>query len=316
MYQLKQEPEDFVVREVANHSFSSGGYSVCKIIKRNYTTIRALEQISKALGIRLKDIGFAGTKDKRAVTEQHISIKNVNKEKIAQTKLKDITIEFLGYMDKPISLGDLDGNEFDITIRDLRKKEVEILVAKAGKKLLVPNFFGEQRITPSNIVIGKAIVLQDLKKAVDLILKSNPDYKSSMEEHLDKRPCDFVGALKLIPLRLLCMYGRAYQSYLWNLTLEKLMKKGVEDIPMIGFDTDVCDKATMKVIERLMESEKVNFRTFINRKIPELTLEGGIRKAFVEVRDFKILEKGKDFVKVKFFLPKGSYATEAIKFLV
>ena len=65
-----------------------------------------------------------------------------------------------------------------------------------------------------------------------------------------------------------------------------------------------------------MEKEKITFRSFINRSIPEISLEGDMRDVFVEIRNLKILERGKDFVKIGFRLDKGSYATVAVGFLL
>lgn len=82
-----------------------------------------------------------------------------------------------------------------------------------------------------------------------------------------------------------------------------------------------------------MKQENITFRSFINRQIPEISLEGSLRDAFIEIKDLKILERlslkktnpekrrepfdeGKDFVKLSFKLPKGSYGTVAIRYLL
>jgi tRNA(Glu) U13 pseudouridine synthase TruD len=121
-----------------------------------------------------------------------------------------------------------------------------------------------------------------------------------------------------MPKKLLVLYVHAYQSYLWNICLKdyvKTNKKNVE-IPLIGFGTEDMDSKVEKIVDKVMEKENVSFRSFINRSIPEISLEGGLRDAFTEIKNFEILEKRKKLVKIKFRLSKGSYATEAVKFLL
>ncbi|MFC1705076.1 tRNA pseudouridine(13) synthase TruD [Nanoarchaeota archaeon] len=92
MYKIKQIPEDFVVREKTNVKFSDeGDFSYFLLKKRNYTTLRAVQAIATYFKIPTKFIGFAGTKDKNAITEQFISIKTVKKE----ASLKDISMMLL-----------------------------------------------------------------------------------------------------------------------------------------------------------------------------------------------------------------------------
>ncbi len=90
MYKIKQSPEDFFVREISTVEIEEeGSYSYFLLRKTNYTTLRALQHIAKALNTQLKNMGFAGSKDKNAVTEQVVSAKNIGKEKLERVKLKD-----------------------------------------------------------------------------------------------------------------------------------------------------------------------------------------------------------------------------------
>ncbi|MCK4522500.1 MAG: tRNA pseudouridine(13) synthase TruD, partial [Nanoarchaeota archaeon] len=134
MYKIKQKPEDFIVNEITNiRPLKQGNFLLFKLKKRDYTTNKAVETIANRLHLNPKFIGYAGNKDKKAVTTQIISIKSSKKEKIENLKLKDISLEFKGCLDKPVSLGDLKGNEF--TIRVITNKK-----PKKIKKIL--NLFG------------------------------------------------------------------------------------------------------------------------------------------------------------------------------
>ena len=75
MYKIKQIPEDFVVREISGIRPSEHGkYTYFLLKKRNYTTQRAVKAIADALHIPEKRFGFAGNKDKNAITEQLCSV--------------------------------------------------------------------------------------------------------------------------------------------------------------------------------------------------------------------------------------------------
>jgi tRNA pseudouridine13 synthase len=129
MYKIKEAPEDFIVKEINKINLTKdGNYLICILKKTNYTTTRALEQIARNLKIPLKNIGYAGIKDKNAITEQYISIKNIAKDKIIKLNLKDIKLNVLGYSDEPIVLGKLIGNEFIITIRCLKDHSCQIIL--------------------------------------------------------------------------------------------------------------------------------------------------------------------------------------------
>ena len=92
-------------------------------------------------------------------------------------------------------------------------------------------------------------------------------------------------------------------------------------LPIIGFGTEL-NNDIKKIIENIMEEEKITFRDFIIRAMPDLSLEGDERNTLIRVNDFKIISKEKDElnenkekITVKFSLPKGSFATVLIDYL-
>jgi tRNA pseudouridine13 synthase len=328
-YIIKQIPEDFVVNEVSSVKLlDKGAYAVFRLRKKNYTTERAVQQIADSLCIDRKRVGYAGSKDSKAITAQNISIHNVKKDKVESLKLKDIKLGFLGYSNEPISLGDLDGNSFEIVVRNITEKP------KVIDRII--NYFGEQRFSTNNAEIGKAIIKKDFKKAVDRIIESIGDEEKKVIEHLEKNKNDYVGALKTMPWKTLNMYIHAYQSKIWNEITKELQKGSptlnsgaisIDNIknmklPLIGFATEVQDKDVKQIVERILQNEDIKKEDFVIRAIPDLSSAGNERDLFVEIRDLNIgklendeLNQGKKKVKVSFSLGKGSYATEVIKAL-
>lgn len=340
MYKLKQKPEDFIVTEKSKINLvSEGKFAYFCLQKKNQNTLDVVKKIARRLGVPEKKIGFAGSKDKLAVTEQVISLLAQFKKKAEQMEIKDAKLLFRGYGQEPVTLGDLEGNYFEIIVRNLDKNSSK----KMERTEYCENYFDEQRFSKQNVTIGKHLLKKEFAEALKYI-----DHQTC-QEHLQKHKTDFVGALKKIPLRLLKMYLHAYQSYLWNETLTDYVKiSSVHElkiksysqgklvfcknpyrflnlnIPLIGFDCQdlTSEGKIQKIIEKIMQKEKITFKDFVIKQIPELSLEGGRRAAFMPVTEMFIqesideLNSGKKKVKIKFFLPRGSYATMVIKRLL
>ena len=325
MYKIKQIPEDFVVKEELKLKLGKGDYYYFSLKKINWTTHQSIEKIAKILNLSVKNIGCAGNKDKKAVTTQTISIKSskpLEKFKLTRDNLK---LSYLGKGSSPISLGDLDKNNFEIIVRDITEKPKNVAV--------VPNYFDEQRFSKNNAEIGGLIVKKEFKGAGEL-LKQNKHH--SFEEHLNKNQTDYLGAIRKISKKILMLYVHSYQSLLFNEMLNDYVKKNYKHktiktnfgelsfplgsikqfkLPLIGFMTKENN-----TVKEVLKKEKLCLRDFVIRQIPNLSQEGQIRLSFIYLADLKIsnlqqdeFNKLKSKVKLKFSHPKGSYATMVVK---
>ena len=120
MYRIKQLPEDFIVREKLNLKLDdSGEYSYFLLRKKDYSTFDAIDQIAKKLKINPKFINAAGLKDRSAFTEQFISISKGSKADVEINK--DIFLKFAGSGSERLNIGALEGNGFEIVVRNLDK---------------------------------------------------------------------------------------------------------------------------------------------------------------------------------------------------
>jgi len=302
MYKLKEIPEDFVVIERSNFEFGTEGkYIYFKMKKKNYNTTRALEHIASKLRVPLEWFGFAGNKDKKAVTEQFCSVKGVSVNALKSVELEDISIEIMGLGDIPISLGNLKGNYFEIVIREIDEKPLI--------KDKFVNYFGPQRFGQNNVEIGRCLIKKDFKEACRIMGKE------------DVIPVEYLNS---ISRKISRIYTHAYQSYIWNKTVERIISKGidVDEVPLIGFGTEFDNEEVKEICKEVMKEEGVKKRDFIIRQLPELSCEGDMRKVYCDVSQLEIydledndLGSGKK-CKVKFFLGKGCYATEFIRQLI
>jgi len=270
---LRFIPEDFIVAEESKlpPKKEDGKYTIAIVTSTNWETNQLIHKISKQLHISRKRISFAGTKDKRAKTTQAMSFYNIPIEKIENLNIKDVEIKDIYQSDRGLHLGDLKGNHFDITIRNIDKTEGEIkqVIEEIKRYNGFPNFFGIQRfgvIRPITHLVGKQLVLANFREAVWIyltwidereeesaiiarkaLLETN-DYKEALKlypvslhferamlNHLSTHPEDYIGALQTLPRNLLTMFISAYQSYLFNKILSRRILKGLPiDQAVIG----------------------------------------------------------------------------------
>lgn len=266
---LRSKPEDFKVKEISEYPSEKkdGKFTIANIKETNWETNKLIRTFSNCLNISRKRISFAGTKDKRAKTTRLFCFYQVSPEKLSQIKLKDVEIEDVYRSDKPISIGDLKGNKFEIKIRNIEESvtlnQIKKIISEIREKSVFPNFYGIQRfgsVRPITHLVGKHIINGNFERAVmtyianpcesedeetynlrkklqetkdySTALKEYPDYlnfEKTMLNYLVQKPDDFIGALKKLPDNLLTMFVYAYQSYIFNRILSERIKR---DIPI------------------------------------------------------------------------------------
>jgi tRNA pseudouridine13 synthase len=152
---IKAYPEDFVVEEIPAYAPSGAGEHVfVRFTKRDVTTLDAVRALAGALGCDPRAVGFAGMKDKRALTTQTISIHappGVDPDALASRaralSLEGIVVHEATPHGNKLKPGHLGGNRFEITVRDVARDHIAD-VARAFDRVAregLPNAFGAQR---------------------------------------------------------------------------------------------------------------------------------------------------------------------------
>lgn len=283
---IKQLVNDFVVEEVLvdgskaptdgsvpsrvlGSTLQRQRFLLCILVKHNWDTFIAVKNVAKALCINQERIQFAGIKDAKAVTAQHVSIANVSIEDAQKIDLKDIEVHPIGYIREQMSLFYLLGNNFTITIKNINQSEATITeqitqtIHEFNLAGGAPNFFGHQRfgtIRPITHIVGKALVKGDFEEAAMLFLakpslhehpasrqtrqelETTKNFKAAKENfpkqlrferqmlnHLADNPGDFRGAFQQLPLKLQALFIQAHQSYLFNRFLSERVQ---HDLPL------------------------------------------------------------------------------------
>ena len=273
---LRKSPEDFEVQEFIETGTGShwnwarenkgGKHCIVRITAKNWDTHVLVKELSRRLDIGQRAIGFAGTKDKRAVSKQYFSLMAPTK-KIEKLEINNVEIELEHRTVKPIRLGNLIGNKFKTRITETKgneKKIKEIIEQLDGR---FPNYFGIQRFgaaRPITHLVGEKIVRGDYQGAVwDYLtkggsetmgaearesLRNNKDWKDALEKfpynllferqmigHLNRNRDDYIGALRQLPESLSKMLVHSYQSLIFNRVLDQRIREGMDiQRPQIG----------------------------------------------------------------------------------
>jgi len=145
----RARPEDFVVEEIAGFEPSgSGEHLLLDIEKRGMNTAFAAKRIAEWAGVKEMAVGYAGLKDRHAVTRQRFSVHLPGREAPDLATLEDDALRVLQATrhSRKLPRGALAGNRFELTLRSVVGERVLIdarIAAIATRGL--PNYFGEQR---------------------------------------------------------------------------------------------------------------------------------------------------------------------------
>ena len=161
-FHFNPSSRDFIVEEIPLYPFSGEGeYLILKLRKKELSTWEALDIICNTLGIKKREIGYAGLKDKYALTIQYISIPAKYEDRLS--KLNDNRIKILETIrhNNKIRVGHLKGNRFNLRFKKVLKVQEQKInsVLDWIEKEGMPNYFGMQRFgnDGNNWIEGKAL---------------------------------------------------------------------------------------------------------------------------------------------------------------
>jgi tRNA pseudouridine13 synthase len=273
---IKEEPEDFVVVERTKWpaEAADGGYLALEVRARNWEANRLAGRIARELHVSRTRIGFAGTKDKRAVTTRGFTVR-LDQPTARAVRLPDVEVLRSFRTGRPLTLGDLTGNAFDILVTGFAGPAEEgaakarATFAAAAAQGGFANFFGTQRfgsLRPVTHTVGAALVDGDFARAVreyvgapsvyeteDVrafraafregvppaeLLRNIPHYLSfeqQLLEALAAKPDDPLAAIERLPRNLALMFVHAHQSELFNRVLSGRLARGLPlAAPVVG----------------------------------------------------------------------------------
>jgi tRNA pseudouridine13 synthase len=391
---LREHIEDFVVEELATAEFGeSGDFLIARLEKGGLGTLEALREVARKLGVSMKRISFGGLKDARSLSRQYFSIApgdpQIDKLPV-RLKASLWNYEAVGRSNKPYDRSSYVGNRFELLLRDLSDEECLGIAGRAEtvKRDGFGNYYDSQRfgsLEGADRFVARLLIEGDYEGALKAAIASpRPDSNAgtdrikavvrdhwgrwkeckaalppSREQSIVTYLCDhsagFVHAFELLdrPLRLL--YTGAYQGYLWNRVLSRLVTRLVggkrvriiKDLPggaavfeplndeeraflkdlivpqpTPKFLDEPMDSAVRAAYEEVMAEENLTPRSFRLKKVRSTYFQKGRRQAVVVPRNLELsqaiaddLNTGKKKIALKCELPRGAYVTMLVKAL-
>ncbi len=336
---FNSSPRDFTVEEIPLYAFTGEGeHLVLKVRKKEMTTWEMLDVISNHIGLRRRDIGYAGLKDKHAMTIQYISLPAKLEEKLSMFTHEKIKILETTRHNNKIRVGHLKGNHFHIRLKKVLGVQKDKLdsVLKWIKANGLPNYFGNQRfgINGNNWEEGKKLIDGTLKmrdrKTREFLMGSYQSYlynqwlckrmelnlllekfSESETEQVLKLPKGSLEGTKDQPnffkllegdLMMHYPYGRLFEVEALEKEAERFETKDIAPTGLIPGSKTKRATGVAKFFEEAFDEE--------------MKLNGARRYAWIQVTEIKknyIEEKA--HYELSFALPKGSYATNVLDML-
>ena len=169
---LKSLNEDFIVTELPLQLPSGEGEHLWLDVEKNgANTAFVAQRLAEAAGVQERDVGYAGLKDRHAITRQWFSIylpTGKSGETPDLTALQHPEFKVLGQSRhvKKLRPGDLRGNRFRLVLRDVSgdRAAIEALLAAVAAQG-VPNYFGAQRFgfDGGNVEQGRAMLAREIR---------------------------------------------------------------------------------------------------------------------------------------------------------
>lgn len=148
MPRIRVVPEDFLVDEVLLFPpCGSGAHLYLQIEKRLCNTEDVARSLAQALALPRREVGYAGRKDRRAVTRQWFSVPAASEERLQDWEMPGTRLVGRERHDEKLRVGELEGNRFRLKVR-----EVDAEIGRSAAERLdslarrgMPNRFGHQR---------------------------------------------------------------------------------------------------------------------------------------------------------------------------
>ncbi|XP_068170213.1 pseudouridylate synthase 7 homolog [Antennarius striatus] len=266
-----------------------GNFCHFVLYKENKDTMDAINVLSKFLRLRPNMFSYMGTKDKRAITVQEIAVHRITAERLAHLNkcLMNLKLGNFCYKNHPLKLGELQGNHFTVVIRNISgtKEQVNQALTSLRETGFI-NYYGMQRFGTTAVPtqnVGRAILKNDWKEVVDLILKPRPgaekefmvrcreewaktqDPEAALKKLPNKRCVEgqllrglsmhgkknIVTAFGLIPRNNRLMYIHSYQSAVWN----TMVSRRIDAFGLKAVEGDLVLKGTAAHVLSAEEAE-------------------------------------------------------------
>ena len=316
---IKQIPEDFRVDEIPGFEPEGQGEHVFLTIeKKGLTTNAVASQLKKICSLQHRDIGYAGMKDKHAVTTQQFSLNLAGKAEPDWSEIENDQLKIINISrhKRKLKRGVLKGNRFEIRIRELTG-DMDKLFARLEKIKLhgVPNYFGAQRfgINGSNLDQAKKLFNHELAKVSrderSILLSA---VRSMLFNAVLDARVKQGNWYQLLPGEVINLDGtqRHFAEEIDETLLQRAAAMDVHPTgPLYGLPSRALTP-TQQAGE--LENNILSAFEFWKQGLEDFKLENARRPLRVAVRDLEWEMQQQDLT-LKFALTSGAYATVVLR---
>jgi tRNA pseudouridine13 synthase len=317
--QLGPDPEDFQVDEVPLYACSgSGQHRFVRLEKRTLTTPELVVLVARQARIPERDVGYAGLKDKHAVTTQWLSLP-ASSAAPESWKLPD-SVEVLetALHDNKLRTGHLRANRFRIRLVGVTEGALghaEAIASQLEEEKLL-NFFGAQRFGWAGSNLERAVLAisgaQVKARPARFWAKFSPSVVQAelFNRYLVARARLGLGRLFAGEVVRLTRSGATFRVE--DTEREEFRLKAGELTlvgPILGSTTKLTSEPLVPLVEEALAALGI---TFENLRALGKHAQGTIRDLLVPVRPLELQANSGSLV-LSFTLPSGSYATQVIR---
>lgn len=317
---IRSAPEDFKVNEQLSFKpADEGQHALLCVQKRSYNTSDVAKLLANFAGVKPVAIGYAGLKDKHALTTQWFSVDLAGKPEPLWNDMESEGLKIIAATrhSRKLKRGAISSNQFELILRQIAgdRDDINQRLEKI-KAHGVPNYFGEQRFGNNDY---------NLVQAEKLLLKN-----------------------KKVKRHLRSIYLSAVRSFLFNQVLSQRVAQQSWNKPMQGdvfmlsgsqsiFSPEQIDQEILGRVEsadihptgplygagelttrlEVLEFEKKILSEFPRwcALLEKFGMKQERRSLRIVISDFNWDWQANE-LKLKFSLPSGCYATSVLRELV
>ena len=316
---LRRHRSDFKVCEkIPFEPCGEGEHLFIHIRKTGANTAFVAKQLAQYFSVKESLVSYAGLKDRFAVTEQWFGVHVPGKQSYDLSDLNIEGVEVLSSKrhNKKLRIGGLDGNRFEITLRDVT--DIDELVRRwhVISNFGVPNYFGEQRFGINGGNIEKALGLFSGQKVKDkkkrgmyLSAARSLIFNEMISQRIEQQTFD-----NLVSGDVLMLAG-TQSVFLADVIDERLTAR------LAGHDLDItapmwgAGELMTTGDARAFEQSIANGQQAFCEGLPRFGLKQERRRIRLTIKDAGIIVDN-DVVTLSFFLPAGAYATTIMRELL
>ncbi len=380
---LKRQHDDFQVEELPTvRGGGRGRFGFYRLTKRGMGSLEAIEAVARRWNLAARQISYGGLKDRHAATIQYLTIFEGPDRGLNESSF---SLEPLGRLEHPYGPSFFRGNRFVVVLRDMDAEAA----ARAGKALAeiprdgLPNYFDDQRFGSVGFdgdFIARAWLQGQFDRALWLAIAAptasdRPDARAekailrdhwnnwaeakarlprsharSLVTYLVDHPQDHRGAFARLRRELRSIYFSAFQSYLWNVMLGRMIERetradqrvavdfklgpmpvqhGLDEeqaaglkalrIPLPSSRNPLPPGALGEIAAAVLGESSLTWEAIRVKYLKDVFFSKGDRPALFEAREVSHeilpddLYPGRFQARLKFELGKGSYATLVVK---